>query len=113
MDRQLLVTLASDTKASEDGAQIYLRKKHAALLGSTHLTNDKVQRPGDRLRSSSKEQSTTPSRVRASKTGAIEIKCISRPAVVSHDSATWQTTASMIEFYFERLKIAATNSLVL
>jgi hypothetical protein len=53
-DSRLLVT--SDTKASNDRAQIYLREKHAAFLGPTHSTKDKIQRD----RSSSKEQPTTP-----------------------------------------------------
>jgi hypothetical protein len=79
-DSQLLVT--SDTKTSNDGAQIYLREKHTALLGSTHSTNDKIQRD----RSSSEEQPTTPPEHVTF--GAMEIKCISRPAVVSHDSAS-------------------------
>ena len=77
-DRQLPVT----TKASYDGAQIHLREKHAALLGSTILTNDKIQRD----KSSSKEQPTTPPE--QATLGATEIKCISRPAVVSDDSTS-------------------------
>ena len=79
-DSQLLVT--SDTKASNDGAQIYLREMHTALLDSTHLTKDKIQRDT----SSSKEQPTTPPE--SATLGAMDIKCISRPAVVSHDSAS-------------------------
>ena len=67
-DRQPHVT----TKASYDGAQIHQKEKHAALLGSTILTNDKIQR----YRSSSKEQPTTPPE--QATLGATQIKCISR-----------------------------------
>jgi len=79
-DRQLPVT----TKASYDGAQRHhdLREEHAALLGSTILTNDKRQRD----RSLSKEQPTTPPE--QATLGATEIKCSSRHAAVSDDSAS-------------------------
>jgi hypothetical protein len=56
------------------------REQHAALLGCTHSTNDKIQR--DRL--PSQEQPTTPPEHATLR--AMEINCISRPAVVSHDS---------------------------
>ena len=99
------------TKVSYDGAQIYPREKQAALPGSTNSTSDKEQRD----RSPPKEQPTTPPK--QATLGATEIKCISRPAVASRrDSAsvvTAQATLSMIEVYFERFKIAATNSIVL